>query len=130
MRGLVVLVMEKMAADLPTIMEDEHLFCHLVDEAIFFDHELHQIYDYPSGLNSSMDTLTVPKVFNRWIEIEKKCKGSFVFVLFFFFVLEMFCPLIDFFRTPRDSRIKFEQEGSRGLLKFVKLNFQLPSLKL
>ncbi|XP_062567477.1 RAD50-interacting protein 1-like [Saccostrea cucullata] len=72
MRGLVVLVMEKMASDLPTIMEDEHLFCHLVDEAIFFDHELHQIYDYPAGLNSSMDLLTVPKVFERWIEIEKK----------------------------------------------------------
>ncbi|XP_048760330.2 RAD50-interacting protein 1-like [Ostrea edulis] len=72
MRGLVVLVMEKMAADLPTIMEDEHLFCHLVDEAIFFDHELHQIYHYPTGLNSSMDILTVPRVFDRWIEIEKK----------------------------------------------------------
>lgn len=74
MRGLVVLVMEKMASDLPAVMEDEHLFCHLVDEAIFFDHELHQIYDYPAGLNSSMDILTVPKVFERWIEIEKKCK--------------------------------------------------------
>nr|XP_022318447.1 RAD50-interacting protein 1-like isoform X1 [Crassostrea virginica] len=72
MRGLVVLVMEKMASDLPAVMEDEHLFCHLVDEAIFFDHELHQIYDYPAGLNSSMDILTVPKVFERWIEIEKK----------------------------------------------------------
>lgn len=72
MRGLVVLVMEKMAADLPAVMEDEHLFCHLVDEAIFFDHELHQIYDYPAGLNSSMDILTVPIVFERWIEIEKK----------------------------------------------------------
>lgn len=76
MRGLVVLVMEKMAADLPAVMEDEHLFCHLVDEAIFFDHELHQIYDYPAGLNSSMDILTVPKVFERWIEIEKKCKTN------------------------------------------------------
>lgn len=75
MRGLVVLVMEKMSADLPTIMEDEHLFCHLVDEAIFFDHELHQIYHYPTGLNSSMDILTVPRVFDRWIEIEKKCKA-------------------------------------------------------
>lgn len=61
-----------MAHDLTEIVYDEHLFSHLVDEAILFDRELRNGHSYPANFPGSMDVLTIPDVLGKWIVIEKK----------------------------------------------------------
>lgn len=74
MRGLVELVLEKMTADLPEIMYDEHLFTHLIDEALLFDRELRQNYSYPPNQPGALHILSQEEVFDKWLVVEKKCK--------------------------------------------------------
>lgn len=73
-RGMIVLVTDKMKTDLPTIMNDEHIFSHLIDEAILFDRELQGTHGYPHVLPCCLDVLTAGEAFNGWILIEEKCK--------------------------------------------------------
>lgn len=75
-RGMVILVTEKMKGDLQDIMNDEHIFSHLIDEAILFDRELHDIHGYPHVLPSCLDVLTAGEAFNGWILIEEKFAKS------------------------------------------------------
>lgn len=72
MRGLVELVLEKMTADLPEIMYDEHLFTHLIDEALLFDRELRQNYGYPPHQPGALHILSQEEVFDKWLVVEKK----------------------------------------------------------
>lgn len=46
MRGLVQLAIEKMAIDIEVISRDEHLFAHLLDETLAFEHELRDSIGY------------------------------------------------------------------------------------
>jgi hypothetical protein len=72
-RGLVVLAMEKLLSDIPELLYDDHLFSHMVDEALAFDMELTKAYNYPASQLGCLHVLTQPQPFNKWITIEKKC---------------------------------------------------------
>lgn len=74
MRGLVQLAVEKLCAELPTIQYDDFTFSHCVDEALGFDKELRENYDYPDNQPSVLAVLTQAQVFMKWLVLEKKCK--------------------------------------------------------
>ena len=73
-RGLVVLVMEKLLADIPELLYDDQLFSHMVDEALAFDKELRSCYGYPIGQPGVLHVLTQDEPFDKWILIERKCR--------------------------------------------------------
>ena len=74
MSGLVTLVTEKVSHDLPEVMYDEHIFSHLVDEAILFDKDLRSSFGYPSSLPGCLTVLTGSDAFHKWNIVEKQCK--------------------------------------------------------
>ncbi|XP_043944466.1 RAD50-interacting protein 1 isoform X2 [Protopterus annectens] len=71
-RGLVMLVLEKLAVDIPCLLYDDSLFCHLVDEVLLFEKELHSVHGYPSNYPCSLHMLCEETCFQRWITVEKK----------------------------------------------------------
>ncbi|XP_064417524.1 RAD50-interacting protein 1 isoform X2 [Latimeria chalumnae] len=71
-RGLVILVLEKLAADIPRLLYDDNLFCHLVDEILLFEKELHGVHGYPSNQPSCMYILSEETYFQRWLTVERK----------------------------------------------------------
>lgn len=73
MRGLVQLAVEKLHMDLPNIQFDDFTFSHSIDEALGFDKELRETYNYPSNQPSILAVLTQAQVFMKWIAMEKKC---------------------------------------------------------
>jgi hypothetical protein len=73
MRGLLMMVVEKMVTDLPDIMYDEHLFSHLVDEALLFDRDLRLSSHYPANFPGCLHVLTQGAAFDKWLVIENKC---------------------------------------------------------
>lgn len=75
-RGMVILVTDKMKTDLKDIMNDEHIFSHLIDEVILFDRDLQGSHGYPHVLPSCLDVLTAGEAFNGWILIEEKFAKS------------------------------------------------------
>lgn len=75
-RGLVMLILEKLASDIPCLLYDDNLFCHLVDEVLLFERELHSVHGYPSTFASCMHILSEETCFQRWLTVERKCKCS------------------------------------------------------
>ncbi|GAB1289450.1 RAD50-interacting protein 1 [Apodemus speciosus] len=71
-RGLVMLILEKLASDIPCLLYDDSLFCHLVDEVLLFERELHSVHDYPSTYPSCMHILSEETCFQRWLTVERK----------------------------------------------------------
>ncbi|XP_004676976.1 PREDICTED: RAD50-interacting protein 1 [Condylura cristata] len=71
-RGLVMLVLEKLAADIPCLLYDDNLFCHLVDEVLLFERELHSTHGYHSALANCMHILSEETCFQRWLTVERK----------------------------------------------------------
>ncbi|XP_060052371.1 RAD50-interacting protein 1 isoform X2 [Erinaceus europaeus] len=71
-RGLVMLVLEKLAADIPCLLYDDSLFCHLVDEVLLFERELHSVHGYPSTFANCMHILSEETCFQRWLTVERK----------------------------------------------------------
>ncbi|XP_038667529.1 RAD50-interacting protein 1 isoform X2 [Scyliorhinus canicula] len=71
-RGLVMLVLEKMSADIPRLLYDDGLFCHMVDEILLFEKELHSAYGYPNNLPSCMHILSEETCFQKWLTVERK----------------------------------------------------------
>ncbi|XP_074647667.1 RAD50-interacting protein 1-like [Tubulanus polymorphus] len=71
-RGLVLLVMEKMVTDMDDLMYDEHLFSHMIDEALMFEKDLRGSYEYPTNQPGCLHVLTEPRPFEKWLLIEKK----------------------------------------------------------
>ncbi|XP_053464574.1 RAD50-interacting protein 1 isoform X1 [Nycticebus coucang] len=71
-RGLMMLVLEKLAADIPCLLYDDSLFCHLVDEVLLFERELHTVHDYPSTFAGCMHILSEETCFQRWLTVERK----------------------------------------------------------
>lgn len=71
-----MLVLEKLAADIPCLLYDDSLFCHLVDEVLLFERELHSVHGYPSTFANCMHILSEETCFQRWLTVERKCKCS------------------------------------------------------
>ncbi|XP_036912949.1 RAD50-interacting protein 1 isoform X1 [Sturnira hondurensis] len=71
-RGLVMLVLEKLAADIPCLLYDDNLFCHLVDEVLLFERELHSVHGYPGTFANCMHILSEETCFQRWLTVERK----------------------------------------------------------
>ncbi|XP_068132361.1 RAD50-interacting protein 1 [Hyperolius riggenbachi] len=71
-RGLVMLVLEKLSTDMPCLLYDDVLFCHLVDEILLFQRELHSAHGYPSSLPNCMHILSEDTFFQRWLTVERK----------------------------------------------------------
>ncbi|XP_044279187.1 RAD50-interacting protein 1 isoform X2 [Varanus komodoensis] len=71
-RALVMLILEKLAADIPCLLYDDSLFCHLVDEVLLFERELHSVHGYLSSLPSCMHILSEETFFQRWLTVERK----------------------------------------------------------
>ena len=79
-RGLVLLATEKMLADLPEVLFDDHMFCHFIDEALSFQRELHETFDYPTVELNCLKVLTQPDAFHKWLLIERKCEYRWLLV--------------------------------------------------
>ncbi|XP_062990236.1 RAD50-interacting protein 1 isoform X1 [Elgaria multicarinata webbii] len=71
-RALVMLIMEKLAADIPCLLYDDNLFCHLVDEILLFERELHGVHGYLNSFPSCMHILSEETYFQRWLTVERK----------------------------------------------------------
>ncbi|XP_045420920.1 RAD50-interacting protein 1 [Lemur catta] len=71
-RGLMMLVLEKLATDIPCLLYDDSLFCHLVDEVLLFERELHTVHGYPGTFASCMHILSEETCFQRWLTVERK----------------------------------------------------------
>ncbi|XP_052576279.1 RAD50-interacting protein 1 isoform X5 [Peromyscus californicus insignis] len=71
-RGLMMLILEKLASDIPCLLYDDNLFCHLVDEVLLFERELHSVHGYPSTFASCMHILSEETCFQRWLTVERK----------------------------------------------------------
>lgn len=71
-----MLVLEKLAADIPCLLYDDNLFCHLVDEVLLFERELHSVHGYPGTFANCMHILSEETCFQRWLTVERKCKCS------------------------------------------------------
>ncbi|KAM9311745.1 RAD50-interacting protein 1 [Gastrophryne carolinensis] len=71
-RGLVMLVLEKLATDIPCLLYDDVLFCHLVDEVLLFQRELNSAHGYSSSLPNCMHILSEDSFFQRWLTVERK----------------------------------------------------------
>ncbi|KAG9490011.1 hypothetical protein GDO78_005755 [Eleutherodactylus coqui] len=71
-RGLVMLVLEKLSVDIPCLLYDDVLFCHLVDEILLFQRELHTTHGYLNSLPNCMHILSEDTFFQRWLTVERK----------------------------------------------------------
>lgn len=71
-----MLVLEKLAADIPCLLYDDNLFCHLVDEVLLFERELHSVHGYPGTFANCLHILSEETCFQRWLTVERKCKCS------------------------------------------------------
>ncbi|XP_047735969.1 RAD50-interacting protein 1 isoform X2 [Hyalella azteca] len=71
-RALVKLTVQKLAADLSTIMTDEDLFCHSLQEVLSFEQELRLSCGYPASQPSVLLVLTQPQVLKHWVSLERK----------------------------------------------------------
>ncbi|KAK6169188.1 hypothetical protein SNE40_020286 [Patella caerulea] len=72
MRGLVQLVMEKIVTDIPELLFDDHQISHMIDEALMFDREIRNTYNYPASEPGCLHVLIHGEVFRKWLQIEKK----------------------------------------------------------
>lgn len=73
-RGLVQLAVEKLCKDIDNVIENEHLFAHLIDETLSFEQEVHDTLGYPNHYCSAITVLTQAKYLTKWLTIEEKCK--------------------------------------------------------
>ncbi|XP_073184593.1 RAD50-interacting protein 1 isoform X2 [Lepidochelys kempii] len=71
-RALVMLILEKLAADIVCLLYDDNLFCHLVDEVLLFERELYATHGYLSSVPSCMHILSEETCFQRWLTVERK----------------------------------------------------------
>uniref|UniRef100_A0A8D0HGX6 RAD50-interacting protein 1 n=1 Tax=Sphenodon punctatus TaxID=8508 RepID=A0A8D0HGX6_SPHPU len=71
-RALVMLILEKLAADIPCLLYDDNLFCHLVDEVLLFEREIYTVHGYLSSFPSCRHILSEESCFQRWLTVEKK----------------------------------------------------------
>uniref|UniRef100_A0AAR5NYY9 RAD50-interacting protein 1 n=1 Tax=Dendroctonus ponderosae TaxID=77166 RepID=A0AAR5NYY9_DENPD len=72
MRGLVQLAAEKLNSEISSIQFDDFAFSHSIDEALGFDKELRELYNYPASEPSIIGILTQAQVLVKWLSMEKK----------------------------------------------------------
>ncbi|XP_068149331.1 RINT1-like protein [Drosophila tropicalis] len=72
MRGLVQLTIEKLALDMEQIVQEQHLFTHLLDETLAFEVELRETFGYPSSFPSAISVITQPMYLLKWIALEEQ----------------------------------------------------------
>uniref|UniRef100_A0A8D8YI67 RINT1-like protein n=1 Tax=Cacopsylla melanoneura TaxID=428564 RepID=A0A8D8YI67_9HEMI len=82
MRGLVQLCVQKLQSDLATLVGDDLLFSHTVDEVLGFEKELRDIYCYPNTEPSVLEVFTQAPVLTLWIELEGKYARDKMDVMF------------------------------------------------
>ncbi|GAA6097243.1 RAD50-interacting protein 1 isoform X1 [Tachysurus ichikawai] len=71
-RGLLTLVLDKLAQDAQRLLYDDALFCHLVDEVLQFEKELRSTHSYPSKYSGALHILLEENVFQKWLSVERK----------------------------------------------------------
>ncbi|XP_066262589.1 RAD50-interacting protein 1 [Euwallacea similis] len=71
-RGLVQLAAEKLNSELPSLQFDDFHFSHTINEALRFDKELKEVYNYPTCEPSIVVILTQASVLVKWLNMEKK----------------------------------------------------------
>uniref|UniRef100_A0A1E1XLS0 Putative er to golgi transport protein/rad50-interacting protein 1 n=1 Tax=Amblyomma sculptum TaxID=1581419 RepID=A0A1E1XLS0_AMBSC len=71
MRGLVQIGIHKLQMDLPSLLADDHLLTHAIEEVLLFDRELRS-QGYPPFYPCILNVLTADHCFIRWIALEKK----------------------------------------------------------
>ncbi|KAL7294373.1 hypothetical protein TKK_0012380 [Trichogramma kaykai] len=72
-RSLAKLAVNKLYSEMDSILYDDKLFAHTVDEAINFENELRSIYQYPSSEHATVLVLSQPQFLSKWLAIERKC---------------------------------------------------------
>uniref|UniRef100_A0A8C4R3V6 RAD50 interactor 1 n=1 Tax=Eptatretus burgeri TaxID=7764 RepID=A0A8C4R3V6_EPTBU len=70
-RGLVMLMLEKLASDMPSALYDDQLFCHVVDEALQFDRDL-AARGYPAHYPRTLHVLAEDACRQKWLSVERK----------------------------------------------------------
>ena len=63
-----------MHATVSEILSDEVLLAHLIDEAILFEKELEDVYDYEDKARSCVRVLFADEVLSHWLALERNCK--------------------------------------------------------
>ncbi|KAL3270463.1 hypothetical protein HHI36_021010 [Cryptolaemus montrouzieri] len=91
--GLVQLAVEKLHAELPKAQYDDFTFSHTVDEALSFDKELRDSYNYPITQTGVLGVLTQAQVFIKWMTMEKKFATEKMDNILSFTTSEPFAPL-------------------------------------
>jgi len=71
-QGMVELATEKLAIDLPLVVEDDVLLAHTIDQTIGFARDLSSQLEYSSAQPSPLEPLTHQAIFARWIDMERK----------------------------------------------------------
>ncbi|KAL1414278.1 hypothetical protein MTO96_030514 [Rhipicephalus appendiculatus] len=71
MRGLVQIGIHKLQMDLPSLLADDQLLTHAIEEVLLFDRELRS-QGYPPFYPCILNVLTADHCFIRWIALEKK----------------------------------------------------------
>ena len=74
--ALHMLATEKLISCMTEILYDEHLFSHLIHEALSFHSDMLQLHEYPEDWPSCLHALTAEEPFSKWIVIEKKCESA------------------------------------------------------
>lgn len=72
MRELVQIGIHKFQMDLPSLLSDDQLLTHAIEEVLLFDRELRGL-GYPPFYPCILNVLTADHCFIRWIALEKKC---------------------------------------------------------
>ncbi|XP_045106391.1 LOW QUALITY PROTEIN: RAD50-interacting protein 1-like [Portunus trituberculatus] len=72
MRGLVRLAAIKVTSDLAQLQDDDDLFCATIQEVLHFHRELCDVHGYPHTQPAILSVLTEPRVFPRWLALERK----------------------------------------------------------
>lgn len=73
--GLLEVVIHKMKQTVRSLLDDERIFSHFVDETLIFDQEFRNGYSYQTENNDCLNVLSQPPIFKKWIALEKKCKS-------------------------------------------------------
>ena len=65
-----------MNQSIPSILDNEALLSHLIDETLLFDQELRNTYDLSQVKSSCLHVLAKQPCFGKWVALEKKCKSA------------------------------------------------------
>ena len=79
-RGLLQETEAKLLHDLPSVVYNDLLMSHLVDELLLFEKELRMVLGYPRPHTSLLHVLLDEVPLHKWLSLEKGC----TWVIFWF----------------------------------------------